>query len=242
MRKLLKTIICALWFLLMPTAALSAMPQSEISGIVTDRQDSRVARALVVFTDERKEARASTSFDGSFRIALKPGNYAIVVHAFGFCSGHRGAISLRRNTRIQINFQLVECGSVDPADVAPIPDRKDSVIRKPGANGNGYGEEELNRIVSTGLCPLVLFGQRNQTDSKISYSGLQRFDTLLPAVFTYNLLTLRAGKIVYDTITNRLEANGNVTLEDGRTVWRGEKISILVQGDAPTALSRAPEK
>jgi carboxypeptidase family protein len=230
------TLMLTSFILLAPSpdfAATGEPGRPTVRGIVTDPLNSRIAGASVLFVKPGQEKVAVTENDGSYEISIDPGTYALSVRAAGFCLGHRSGIILRKHSQARIDFQLVECGIIDSIQPPQPNGRQQSLIRPPGPDGNGYGEESLNPVPPTGLHPFILFGHREEKGDRLVYIGLERKKSSLPAVFTFNLTTIKANTIVYDARNKSVEGLGEVSWQDGEHIWHGKRIDLVISGDSP---------
>jgi hypothetical protein len=218
---------------------VNSAPRHELAtlkGVVTDRLNGRIAHASVVFAKGEEEKVATTSSDGSYNINLDPGTYQVAARASGFCPGRRGAILLLKDSRAQIDFQLIDCGIIDSIESPPITPEPRAQMKFPGPLGNGYGEEELNPVPATGLRPLILFGGRQENDGTISYTGLKRLESRLRPVFKYNLATLKATKLLYHAEDYSVEGIGDITWQDGEQAWQGARIKVCLNETPPRVI------
>jgi hypothetical protein len=227
---------CALGCQLLSNQVVSKGDAATVRGVVTDPMDAVIPRVSVVFAGQDEERIAVTTYDGSYEISLEPGTYEVTARLAGFCPGHRSAIRLLENSEAQVDFQLVDCGFINWIEI-PVIDPA-APIRPPRAEGNLYGEEKLNPIPATGLRPLVLYGRREEKGDSTLYFGLLDNKRQLPAVFTYNLITLRATTLIYSNKDYSIEALGGVVWKDGKQAWRGSRIKVALNEESPKTVLR----
>lgn len=222
------------------TGVLYGREVPKIKGVVIDPMNALIPSVTVIFTKLDQQPIAMTSVttgdDGSYSISLGPGTYEVTASHTGFCPGHRADLLLHENDEIQIDFQLLVCAFMDPVELPPLAESLPTVI-PPGEQGNGYGEEQLGAIASTGLHPFVLFGRRDQQADAVVYHGLLNNKTELPPTFSYNFTTLKAKTLIYIAKDSSIEAIDNVIWQDGRQTRRRGRVKLFLVGEYPKLLS-----
>ncbi len=186
--------------------AQTATAQSDVSvvkGKVIFMGAENLNDAIVHFVSETKDYPVRTDDAGEYSIRLKPGKY----HAWAkteFSGGQRGSFILERDQKVEMDFDVSNCGTeyavgAPPAGPQPGP-----------SSACGYYGEELKPIEGSGLQAYVLYGSRRVENDVIRYSRVPVPDSWpyreVPVVFTYNLLTIRADSLTYDTKDNSVVA------------------------------------
>ena len=218
-------LICILLCLSGPSTGIQA--QAEVKGAVTDIGDAGIVSASVVFVREGQGVTVTTDSYGTYRALLAPGTYEVSVKASGFYEMRRAPFTLQEGSKVQFDFQLLDVVFSDPVFVAPIRPSQ-SVSHDP----YNYQEERLN-AVGQGLRPLVLFGSHEQKTNSITYTGLVRHGRQLPAVYTYDLLTVKSRSLTYFPKDGSIQGIGNVVFEDGEHNQRCSKIEISFPDGKP---------
>lgn len=221
------------------TEVLYGKEEPTIKGVVIDPMNALIPSVTIIFTKLDQQPIAMTSVttgdDGSYSTSLGPGTYEVTASHTGFCPGHRANLLLHENDEIQIDFQLLVCAFMDPVELPPLAESLPTII-PPGERGNGYGEEQLSPIASTGLHPFILFGRRDKQAGAIVYHGLLNNRTELPPTFSYNLTTLKARTLIYVAKDSSIEAIDNVTWQDGRQTRRRSRVKVSIVGEYPKLL------
>lgn len=242
MRCATNTILAVVALLLQSLSTAADNDLGTVRGIVTDRLSGRVSDVSVEFRSNDKQDAVVTSPNGSYRINLRPGTYEVRARAKGFCPTHRAAISVLKGMQMRIDFQLIDCGIIDSTEPPPATAETRESVKPPGSLGNGYGEEKLDPLPGTGLCPLILFGSREEKGQTIIYSELQRRESRLPPLFTYNFMTLKATTLVLSVRDKTIEGIGHATWQDGKHTWHGARIKVSLAGQSARVISKEQVK
>src|SRR5438132_1616907 len=214
-------VLCAVVTLLSATYGETRRgSNAEIRGVVTDRNDSRVANATVSVWGEGQNYQTQTGPDGTYSIRLKPGIYTMSVIQPGFCTFRRAAFLLQKNYRVEFNFRLWLC----PCDA-----------------GEWYQYAELDPAPHTDLRPLVLFGENHYAGPLQIFTGAHEPGEFSeagnhPVIFSFNLLTVQAERLTYDPHSHVLTATGTVVWQNGLENGTGPTLEIRVNGSSPTLI------
>lgn len=222
---------------------VTIQPTGRLIGTVADINKARVARAAVVVEGEGATRTAMTSEDGTYQIELPTGVYRIKVESIGFCPARRAAFRVQQSTTARFNFTLVPC-----------PISNDLRI----VNGQYRGEvdhyrdpfkEEIFPLAHSTGAPLELlvrYGERREDKNTIEYRGTVinydeyadspagsiRRNKYLGVTVSYDSLMIHADRVRLDPQAFRLEAEGNVIVEDGnRCVQVNRAVADLKTGD-----------
>jgi len=202
--------------------------QFQVRGSVTNFLGGKIPGIPVIFTSGQQEYSVKTTESGAYSIRLAPGLYAVgVPKSSDFCATRRSNFVLERGQEIQIDFELFVCGIVDTAERfdqrgLPVAVNMEEVYRE----HVGYNYEELPEMSISGLKPLVEFGRRRERGA-VEYTGIVQQGHYIRPVLTYNVWTLRANSILYDSTTQLVSAQGNVTWQDGKTTQSAKSMNIL---------------
>jgi hypothetical protein len=195
----------------------AAQSTAKVEGVVVDITDARIAKATLTFGDGTREYWTKTRWDGTYTIELKPGTYTMKVGSYGFCTLRRSAFVLQKHTTVQFNLQMWVC----PTDMVFVQ----------------YAE--LAEVHHTHLRPLVLYAKEEQQGELRQFRGPNTNNDgtgrprQYPAVFTFNLLTIRAEELVYDPANHTLTAIGNVFWQDENRSGSDPKVVIKLEGSRP---------
>ncbi len=233
------TATLAVWALglsLLASQTHHAEDMATVRGTVMDMSGARVRAASVEFVGRGGNNAVRTADDGSYTINLEPGAYEVTAHLTGFCPRHRGTIVLPKNSQTEIDLEMLVGGYGDPIEIDPIPTESSNQTKTRCLHENGYNEEQLTAVAKTGLHPLVLYARRQEKPDSILYFGSQADNKRLPAVFTYNLATLRADSIVYHLKDDSIDGLGGVVWQDGKQTWHGSRVKLSLDGQFPKAI------
>jgi len=200
-----------------------------LSGIVVDENGAVIRGVSLEFARGGRNTLSVTTDDGSYRATLEPGTYDFTAHVRDFCPRHRGSILVSENSEIRIDLEMFVGGYGDPTEPGPVLGDPSAPSRASCIYENGLREEQLSPIPATGLRPLVLYGHREEKAGLTLYVGLQRH----PTVFTYNLVTLKAASVAYDTKEKSIDGTGNVSWQDGTKTWHGRRIKVSLNEKSP---------
>jgi hypothetical protein len=185
-----------------------------IRGVVTDIRDSRVLKVTLVFSSTVQTYRTDTSTDGTYSVVVQPGTYEVtVVPPNGFCRSKRAAFTAQVDANIELDFQVWVC----PSDIYCC-----------------YQFAELAPVNDTGLKPLVLYGEMRDENHARVYTGAHfPLQPQYPVILTFNLLTVRCDRLLYDPGSHALTATGNVTWQSGKESGSGKQFEIQLNGSVP---------
>lgn len=208
-------IFLAALFLQLTAPISSGQEVGEVVGTVQDAVGASIAGATVEFIGQGKHYLVTVGDVGGYAAQLTPGTYSVTARALYFCEEHRATFSIAANQKAEFDFIL----PVGATDTRP----QDDGCYKEDAPDMGKGV----------LHSLVLYGARSQKGAELSYSGLkQDVNENYPTVFSYDLLTLRADRLVFDSQAKSITAIGSVTLQNGVQTQHASKINIeFANGD-----------
>jgi hypothetical protein len=189
-------------------------PGADVKGVVTDVNDGRVTKAILIFESGGQSYRVETGEDGAYEVRLKPSTYTVSITHFGFCRSRRAAFVAKKGSQINFDFQLWVC----PSD----------------AYGK-YNFVELEPVSHTHLKPLILFGEARPEGTSQVFTGAVLTEKY-PVVLTYNLLTLRATELTYERSKHILWATGAVEWQDGTTEGTDMNVQIRLDGPEPRVI------
>ena len=208
-----------------------------LSGTVVDINEARVSGATITIEGEGLTRAIATAEDGTYRIELPVATYRIKATGTGFCPARRAPFRARSSTSMILNFALIPCPIVSGIEIK---------------NGQYVGEtdrykdplkEEVFPLVHPSGAPLELlvrYGARQENREIIEYRGTvvgydEHLDTpagfirrqkYLKVAFSYDSLMIRADKVQLDPKSFRLEAEGNVVIEDGKRCVTARRVLV----------------
>ena len=212
---------CTALLLLVPLSVGSKEAvATKIEGVVVDITDARIWNATLTFGTGNRDYRTKTQPDGTYSIELKPGTYSVKAESHGFCTLRRSGFVLQKHTAVQFNLQMWVC----PTEV--------DFVRY----------IEFEEVPHTHLKPLVLYGESDFRSGQQLFKGPNTFNDgtghyrQYPAIFTFNLLTVQAKEIKYDSTKHLLSASGNVRWGDTNDSGTGENVQFKLDGLRPSIL------
>ena len=197
-------------------AALSNQAQaveerSLLTGTVLDTNNSVIVGATIIVEGRvlKNQINTTTAEDGTYSIQLPVGIYRISVNKAGFCRTRRADFRLR-TSNTTINFTLVVCPIVHSLILEDGKYKGETSRNQPP-----FKEDEFSIDPSSGVLNLVVqYGERIETEKAIHYKGFALSDrSCFGVVATYDLMTLRADRLLFDRKSLRLRAEGNVVYE-----------------------------
>ncbi len=207
-------------FLFTDLGELSAASQSQVTGVITDVQDARVAGARLTFTSGVHEFTTQSAADGTYSIYLPPATYFLTLRSRYFCTIRRAAFELHKGSLLRFNFQMW----VSPSDM--------ELIRY----------EELASVPKTKLRPLVLFGESEQRNDSTRFVGAPTYNDgtghsrNYPVVLTFNLLTVQGDEMLYYPSQHLLIVRGNVRWQNDDTSGQADAVTIDLNAPNPTPI------
>jgi Carboxypeptidase regulatory-like domain len=222
-------------FLVLAFAPVQADSQSaannraQLSGAVADISHARIVKAKVILESDGRITTVSTQEDGTFDVRLLPGVYKATIIATGFCPLKRAKFRLAPSDNVKLNFVLSDC----PFEHT-LTFEKDEFKEESSRYKLPFKEESIELDLPSSLNLLVQFGKRSERKSRIEYQGFTLSGGRpVPVTATYNFITLQADLIKFDRKTLRLEAQGNVLVEDGKEKMRGNHAILKLTNKHP---------
>jgi Carboxypeptidase regulatory-like domain len=214
MRHLALLVFATCVFCCISSVASASARTAEVSGLVTDTSGARIAEAFLIFESEGQTYRVWTNESGAYSINLAPGTYTVSVSGRpGFCQSRRGDFVAQEGSKIQFNFEVWVC----PSDTTCC-----------------YNYAELQPGLNTQLKPLILYGDAQNDGDLQTFTGAYFFNSdRHPVLLTYNLLTVRSDKMVYDGKNHLITAIGHVVWADGTKSGTSDKVEIKFDGVSP---------
>ena len=206
------------------------LKSTELDGVVTDLNDTRVLMAEVEAVDTKyKKFVTETDSEGTFAFLVPPGVYRIRAAREGYCESRRAPVAVTGQKSLKFSFQLIGCPTVD---YKPSDDDLTNYTPRPEPSPR-YHYDDVRPVTSDGLWPVVSYGKREPEGTSIRYSSLVVGTRKFPVIYTFNMLTVKADDMVYSTLDSSIHATGHVVWETDRTSQSGSAIRISFQGDKP---------
>jgi len=231
-------------FLLCAALSGQATPAAQVRtfhvrGTVRDstRAPIREARAQVTFRSAKLSQIVSTNDLGTYETDLPLGIYTMNVEALQFRSYRRPEFRVVKPINITINVVLAR---VPPAHTA-VFNREYGFVppRREGASNITYHDGDFFSIPSDDGVPFRLYisyVKRIRTDYSYDYAGDCDPPYDDPVFVAYNLFSLRANTVLYDMESRRLDARGNVVVEDESGKRSAASMSFRVENGRVMAL------
>ena len=216
----------------------------QLSGTVADMNKSRVLGATVTVEGEGLKRAVATAEDGTYKIELLVGTYRIKATRAGFCPARHAPFRVRSSTSIILNFTLIPCPIVNDITI-----KNGQYVGETDRYKDPFKEEVFPLVHPSGasLELLVRYGARQENPEIIEYRGTvvgydEQADTLtgsirrekyLGVIFSYDSLMIRADKVQLDPKTFRLQAEGNVVIEDGKRCVTARRALVDLRTDEP---------
>jgi hypothetical protein len=210
--------------LLLLASSTSGIEPGHVAGVITDLNGARVAEAGVSLVSAPNRYVVRSGPDGTYESLIRPGTYSITVRKAGFCDAIRAAFRVEPGVRLHFDFTLVDCGYSDSVPMGG------AQISRPRA----YQEDEPSEI-GAGLRPLILYGTSEEMHDLVRFAGLPYHGIVLPVIYTYDLLTVRAEHLTYSRRDSSVDAWGDISFADGARVRHGSRINIVFHEGKPTA-------
>jgi hypothetical protein len=215
----------------------------QVTGTVIDLNDARVAGANITVEGEGLTRTTVTAEDGTYRLELPAGTFRIRVARTGFCPASRAPFRTVESTSIIFNFTMIPCSLVNELKM-----EKGKYAGERDRYKDPFKEEAIPvaGARTPALDLLVRYGSRQEDGTKIEYKGAvvsydsfsgptgsARVDKYLGASISYDSLMIRADKVVVDRNSLRIEAEGNVVVEDGKQRRCGKRAEVRFESGAP---------
>lgn len=181
-----------------------------VRGSVRNIDWAVIQGAALLVQGERNTRRTFTNDRGEYEIELPEGVYTITATSSGFLSGRRAAFLLRRGSDVTINLILWPAGAT--SHVAAVATKREfESFSGPGA---------ANPLLDL----LVEFSSRRETGNAVEYYA---------ALATFDVLTIKADRIVLNKQFWLLLAEGNVDVDNGGHYSRPSRATVNFNRKVP---------
>ncbi|MCI0352705.1 MAG: carboxypeptidase-like regulatory domain-containing protein [Acidobacteriales bacterium] len=187
----------------------------KISGSVFDNVNAVVPGTILNFKAvgaAGETVTVSSGPNGSYRTELPAGEYYLITKKHGFCSFQRSSFRIVSRANPVLNVRIQPCGIADGFRRTPegeLTEFAESVPRQ------DYDAFTVQDAPSSTLKLTVRFAERRKQGEVLEYTSVGTGPTKAPVVVTYDLLSVTGDKVVVNTRTNEVAAEGNVIVEDG---------------------------
>lgn len=240
MARLILTILIVPLICALGNAQSSGNLRGRVSGTVFDANGSVVLNVKVVFDSAGLKREALTNDEGYYGIELPAGVYRVTAHNAGFCPYQRAPFRLQPSAETLLDLTLTVC---------PIA----NLLHYDKA-GNYVGEEcryidplasETFAIKGLSNAPrdlLVRYGRRKEQGEVVQYERA-KIENGIPEGVTvsYDVLTIVADRVTFNKQTFRLEAEGNVKVQDGKQRLGFKSIALDLKAKVPIATLKGIE-
>ena len=202
---------------------LSTHSSGQLKGRIEAVNGGVVPDAKVVVEGEGTRREVVTDGAGGFETQIPTGTYRIQVDRIGFCPGRRAAFRMQSNATITFDFTLFPCSLANVGRVNS--SRQEHRYIEPFE----YEVFQVNDKSNSSPEVMIRFGRRNEQRRVIEYRGgavnydernddqvaITRREKDLPVMVSYDIYTIHADVVRIHTKTLKIEAVGNVTIDDG---------------------------
>lgn len=188
------------------SSAISRQEKGKVKGIVTDANGARVELAVLTFENGNEKFQAKTNEAGEYEIELPIRIYQVKVTALAFCPT-QVKVEVKPSAPTHMDFALKVTGSHNPCGgyTPTISFRRTDESEKVYAIEIGY-EDGTNWFEFTA----------ETTDDWYEYKKFRN----IKVVLRFDRYSIRANKISLHRFLHRIKADGDVVVEDGKTVTK----------------------
>jgi hypothetical protein len=222
--------------LLILASSLSAqtIPAGRVRGTIFDSNKAVVTNVRVAFEAPGAKRETVTNEEGYYEIELPVGTYRMTTEARGFCGYQRAAFRFEPSSSKTINATLIICSLAHALRI----DKHGKYVGEEARCIDPF-ESDSFYPNSRGMGLLVRYGIRHKRAGIVEYGGAQVANGIPSGVtVSYDLLTIVADKMSLNTETYQLEANGNVTIEDGNQSITLENARVDFRAKDPLSFLR----
>ena len=200
--------------LLLGTAFGQATPAAEtfhVRGTITDETTAVIARAKVTFQSKQISKTVITNEHGVYETDLPLGNYTMTAEVLGFRTYRRPLFRVTSAETIAFDFTLPVQPTCDLTVVGT--DGGTATAEEWSAAKRQFclSEDFFSTPSSDGV-PFqiwIRYVRRNESGESYFYTG-KKTPNNDPVFVAYNLFSLRADKVTYDSKSMTIRATGNV--------------------------------
>jgi hypothetical protein len=228
--------------LLLCTGLLAQMttPSTQIQtfhvrGTVRDSTGApiRETKVKVTFRSASLSQTVSTNDAGAYEADLPLGVYNMSVDALQFRPYRRPAFRVTSPINVTINATLPHNPQVTMREYGPTAEERAA------ARNITYYDGDFFSVPADDGAPFRLYisyVKRIRTDYSYDYVGDNSPPYDDPVFAAYNLFSLQANTVLYDMESRRLDARGNVVVEDESGKRSGDSMSFKIENGRAIAL------
>lgn len=205
-------------------------PTFHIRGTVTDPSGAVIPKARIGFQSKHLDGALPTTGAGVYETELPLGDYTMTVQSPGFRPYRRPLFRVTAPANLTFDVTLTIAPTCDLVVVPPTPEsraaaEKEFCLREdffPLPSKDGVQYQLYIRYV-----------KHTAVGGKNNYSG-GKYPNEDPVFVAYNLFSLQADRVAYDSTNRIIEASGNVlVVNESGALQRGDYVSFkLEEGQA----------
>lgn len=185
----------------------ATQPMGRVRGTVMDFSEAVIPGAIVIFKSEQVKKKVTSNESGNYEIELPVGTYEVTTELTNFAPFQRASFRVQPGTTT--------------INVVPVP-----LAVSYGTVAPSYEYATFSLPSSSGV-PLNLVIRFNTQQKR---KGIIEYGK---AMASYNVSAIYADKLRLDTQTFRLEAKGNVAIEDGKQRIHAKSAEIKFKAGEP---------
>jgi hypothetical protein len=216
-------------------------PKFNVKGTIRNIAGEPIFRVKVVFRNEQLSKSVLTNDSGVYETDLPLGDYTMTAQSLGFRPYRRPFFRVTSSTTLDFDVTLRDFSSCDvlvfnnSGKVTP----EDWVAAQ---NEACLREDTL--AVGSMRVPFQLavrYGSRALSGKLYSYEGEKNGGVEIPVFAAYNLLTLQADKVVFDSGKKTIAASGNVLfVDEPETVHRTDSMTFKIDNGHTVRTTKIP--
>jgi hypothetical protein len=216
-----------------------------VKGMISGPRNSIAAGVKVEFDDGKNHTAATTDAKGLYAVELPVGSYTMTVQApktgnltFSIFQDYVRPLFLVTSARtVTLNGTLYYARPT--CDFVVLGSKGQSQKEQEAAWKNACGGKDLFPVPSEKGVPFqiaVQYPRRELTNRGYLYKSDKIYETEppVPVSVSYNLFSLEADEVTYDSGNHMLIARGDVTVEDGSTKRRADVIKLRFENGRAT--------
>lgn len=202
----------------------------QIRGVVVDSNGAYVPDVTISIKGKHQDFESQTAQDGSYSLTLPSGEYQFIARRIGFCPMRRAIVTIKPELKANIDLTLFVC---------PITN---SIIIEKGqykAENDHYQfpfkEDKIppNILIGMNHELMIQYGERTLSKEWKIYKGFNASGQYHRTIVSYNLITIYANVLQFNAQDGLLEAEGDITFNDGKNYTRAAKMSIYLNTEEP---------
>ncbi len=218
----------------------SIEPQTfHIHGTIKDGGGSKLEGARVVFQNDQLSKVLITNDSGVYEANIPLGDYTMTVQEVGFRPYRRPLFRVAAPTDLDFEATL---RPYESCDVLVFNDSgKVTPDEWAAAQQESCLQEDFIPVPYQGspFRLYVRYGNRTATGNVSSYAGENANQHAMSVFVTYNLFTMQADRVIYNSKAGTLEATGNiVVVNEPGTIQRADALTFKIKNGEATRTPR----